>query len=363
MVETVGVVADHRGGGLEQARARAVGELQVDPSCGGEVALEAQYVRQLGAPPAVDRLVRVPDHEHVVVSLGELAHEDVLREVRVLELVDQHAREAVAGGAARVGVLMQRADRGEQQVVEVEPVGLGEHGLIGGAEACVAHGVLVPVPVVGGRSHLHAVLDDAHPVQQRLRLVDPGVDVGVEHALAHDVHPFGLVDDPEIGGHPDGGAVLAEQVAAQAVEGGDPHGSRVAGGEHRAQPLRHLVGRLAGEGERGDAGGLATAGAHEVGDAGADHAGLSGPGAGDDEDRSVRGGDRFALAFVERGQELFMVVPGGGSVWNGCGHVGWDGTGRGGGRTIADLAGHAEVSPGDMHEAAGHCELLHETRS
>ena len=200
-------------------------------------------------------------------------------------------------------------------------------------------------------------------MQQRLRLVDPGVDVGVEHALAHDVHPFGLVDDPEIGGHPDGGAVLAEQAAAQAVEGGDPHGSRVAGGEHRAQPLRHLVGRLAGEGERRDAGGLATAGAHEVGDAGADHAGLSGPGAGDDEDRSVRGGDRFALAFVERGQELFMVVPGGGSVWNGRGHVGWDGTGRGGGRTIADLAGHAEVSPEDMHEAAGHCELLSETRS
>ena len=37
VVETVGVVADHRGGGLEQARAGAVGELQVDPSCGGEV--------------------------------------------------------------------------------------------------------------------------------------------------------------------------------------------------------------------------------------------------------------------------------------------------------------------------------------
>ena len=58
-----------------------------------------------------------------------------------------------------------------------------------------------------------------------------------------------------------------------------------------------------------------------------------------------------------------MVVPGGGSVWNGRGHVGWDGTGRGGGRTIADLAGHAEVSPEDMYEAAGHCESLSETRS
>jgi len=83
-------------------------------------------------------------------------------------------------------------------------------------------------------------------VQQGLRLVNPGVDVGVEHALPHDAHPFCLVEDPEIGGHPDGGAVLAEQVAAQSVEGGDPHGSRVAGGEHRAQPLRHVVGRLAG---------------------------------------------------------------------------------------------------------------------
>ena len=99
------------------------------------------------------RLVRVPDHEHVVVFLGELVHEDVLREVRVLELVDQHAREAVAGGVARVGVLMQRADRGEQQVVEVEPVGLGEHGLVGGAEACVAHGVLVQREVTAWGRH------------------------------------------------------------------------------------------------------------------------------------------------------------------------------------------------------------------
>ena len=48
-----------------------------------------------------------------------------------------------------------------------------------------------------------------------------------------------------------------------------------------------------------------------------------------------------------------MVVLGGGSVWNGRGHVGWDGTGRGGGRTVADLAGHAEVSPEDMHEGSG----------
>ena len=46
-----------------------------------------------------------------------------------------------------------------------------------------------------------------------------------------------------------------------------------------------------------------------------------------------------------------MVVPGGGSVWNGRGHVGWDGTGRGGGRTIADLAGHAEVSPEDARSS------------
>ena len=48
-----------------------------------------------------------------------------------------------------------------------------------------------------------------------------------------------------------------------------------------------------------------------------------------------------------------MVVPGGGSVWNGRGHVGWDGTGRGGGRTIGDLAGHAEVSPGDDARSSG----------
>ena len=62
--------------------------------------------------------------------------------------VDQHAREAVAGCAARVGVLMQRADRGEQQVVEDEPVGLGEHRQ--GPRACAVRAAAIPGAEVAG---------------------------------------------------------------------------------------------------------------------------------------------------------------------------------------------------------------------
>ena len=310
MLEAVGVVAGHRGGGLEQARGGAVGQLQVDAPGGGEVALEVQDVPQLGPAPAVDGLVGVADDEDVVAVFGELAQQDVLREVRVLVLVDQDAAEALAGGPPRVGVLVEQAHSAEQQVVEVEAGGLCQRGLVGGSQPRVAGGVLVGVPAVEAGGDAHPVLDHAHPVDQRLRLVDAGVDAGVPHALAHDADLLALVGDPEVGGDAHGGAVLAQQAAAEAVKGGDPHRLRLPCGQHRAQARSHFVGRLAGEGDGGDGVRLGPAGAHQVRDARADDAGLSRSRAGDHQDRPVGGGDRLALAVVEAGEQALVVVSG-----------------------------------------------------
>ncbi|MCY4634388.1 MAG: hypothetical protein OXG04_07780, partial [Acidobacteria bacterium] len=136
---------------------------------------------------------------------------------------------------------------------KVEAARPGQRGLVGRGQLRVALGVLVAVPGAGLGGVAHAVLHRADAVQQRLRLVDADVDPGVEHALAHDADPLGAVDDAEVLGYADVRSVLAQQPAAQAVEGGDPDALRVEGGQHRAQAAGHLVGGLAGEGDRGDA--------------------------------------------------------------------------------------------------------------
>ena len=228
-------------------------------------------------------------------------------------LVDQEAEEAAASGGARGGVLVQRADRAEQEVVEVEAVGLAERGLVGGGQLRVPGGVLVAVPACRVGGDPHPVLDGAELAEQGLRLVDAGVDGGVPYVLAHNSGRLGAFDDAEVGRDADGGAVLAQQVAAQAVERGDPHRARFVRRQHGAQAPGHLVGGLAGEGDGRHAVRLGAAGAHQVRDAGADDAGLPRPGAGDHQDRAVRGGDRLALAVVEGGEQALVSVFGSGA--------------------------------------------------
>ena len=66
----------------------------------GEVLLEVEDVADVGAAPAVDRLVVVADDHQVAVPAAEQLHELVLRAVGVLVLVDEHVAEARAGSAS-----------------------------------------------------------------------------------------------------------------------------------------------------------------------------------------------------------------------------------------------------------------------
>src|SRR3546814_14470441 len=92
LAETALVVGDEAGGGGEDAAGRAVVALQPDHLGNGEIVLEAQDVADLGATPAVDRLVVVADAAEVAVALRPEAKPEVLRKVGVLVLVDQDVR-------------------------------------------------------------------------------------------------------------------------------------------------------------------------------------------------------------------------------------------------------------------------------
>ena len=92
------------GGGGEDVRRRAVVLLEADHLRARKVLLEAQDVADLGAAPAVDRLVVVADAADVAVAAGEQPQPQVLRDVGVLVLVDQDVAEpALVAARARPG--------------------------------------------------------------------------------------------------------------------------------------------------------------------------------------------------------------------------------------------------------------------
>ena len=67
-----------------------------------------------------ETLIVIADNHDAAVLFGERAHELPLREVGVLELVDEHVLEAVAPPRQRVGVLTEQPHGQQEQVVEVD---------------------------------------------------------------------------------------------------------------------------------------------------------------------------------------------------------------------------------------------------
>jgi hypothetical protein len=113
-------VRDHRVGGGEDVPGGTVVLLELEGLRAGIVAQEALHVLDLGAAPAVDRLVVVADHEHLAAVAGEQAHERVLHAVGVLELVDEQLPEALAVVREQRLVLAQRLVRAQQDLGEID---------------------------------------------------------------------------------------------------------------------------------------------------------------------------------------------------------------------------------------------------
>ena len=94
LAEPALVVGDEARGGGQDVALGAVVALQPDDRGAGEVLLEAQDVVDLGAAPAVDRLVVVADAADVGRAAGQQPQPQVLGDVGVLVLVDQDVAEA-----------------------------------------------------------------------------------------------------------------------------------------------------------------------------------------------------------------------------------------------------------------------------
>lgn len=219
--------------------------------------------------------------------------------VRVLVLVDQDVTEAapVVLGDVREGA--QQVDRGHDQVVEVERVGLAQPRLV--HRVGLGEGLLEAVGCLGGEVLLvdQLVLQVRDLGAEGLGREALGIEIQVTADERHQPLTVGGVVDRERGGEAELLALAAQDPHTRAVEGHHPHRVR-ARADELLDTLLHLARGLVREGDREDLAGVDIALAQKMGDAVREHPRLAGARAGHDEQRG---------AGVHHGRALVLVQP------------------------------------------------------
>jgi hypothetical protein len=303
LAEAAAVVGDDAGGGGEDLGGRAVILLEPDDQRAGEIALEFEDVADLGAAPAVDRLVVVADAAQILVLLRQQPQPQILRDVGVLVLVDQQVTEAALIAGEDLGVGGEQRQIVQQQIAEIDRVHGREAFLIVAVERDGT-----PIGVVARVSRRHLVRDEPAILpaldlpQQRARRPAALVDIRGGDDLLQQAQLVVGVEDREVRGKPDRFGMAAQDAGGERVEGAEPH--PVGGApDHRLEPLAHLARRLVGEGDRQHLAGIGAAGAEDVGKPGRQHPGLAGAGPRQHQHRPVDRLDGAALRLVERGEK------------------------------------------------------------
>ena len=245
LAEPVLVVGDQPRGGAQDMAGRAVVVLEPHHRGAGKIVLEAQDVVDLGAAPAVDRLVVVADAAEVVPALRQQPQPQVLDHVGVLVLVDQHVPEAVLVLRQHVRVLAEQPQAFEQQVAEIGGVEDLQPLLIGGVELlplAVGEGAGLAGRHAGGiEAAVLPAVDEVREAARRPALV---VDVlGLQHLLEQADLVVG-VEDGEARLQADQFGVAAQDLGADRVEGAEP--GHALG--HRSRPgraMRSFISRAA----------------------------------------------------------------------------------------------------------------------
>jgi hypothetical protein len=276
--------------------------------------------------------------------LRKQAEPHVLGGVGVLVLVDEDVSEFPVVFGQHVRVVAEDADRVAQQVAEVAGV-QGLQAVLVGLEQFTALAV--------GESAGVAFRD----VLRAEALVLPAVDHLREGARrpALVVEALGLddlleqadlvvgVEDGEVGPEAGQFGVAAQDLDADGVEGAEPGHALDRLADEKADALLHLAGGLVGEGDGEDLARPGEAEREDVGDAGGQHAGLAGAGAGQHEDGALGRLDGAALLLV---QAIEII----GALRLPRGHgAGGNTAGRGAGRLVAE---------GDVVERIAHLPAM-----
>ena len=300
-----GVVGDDGGGDVEDALGRPVVLLEGDDAAVRVVLLEVEDVPEVGAAPAVHRLVGIADHAEVAPLVGQELDDAVLRAVGVLVLVDEDVGPERAVPGERLRRRLEEVHDAQEQVVEVHGPGRPEALLVQAIER--RHPLLAgrPGEPLHFRRGEHLVLGVADPVHRARRGEGPLVEIQLAHHLLHHAEAVLLVVAHQ-------GRRLSRRRRALAQ---DAHAGRVEGrDERRADACRedqvlhappHLLGRLVREGHRQEVPRVHALDADQVRDAMGDDARLPAAGPGHDEHGPRRRRHGVALGRVQEAEDAF----------------------------------------------------------
>ena len=305
LVATEFVVSDERVGDGEYGGGGTEVLSQRDDASGGVVLLELEDVGDVGAAPAVDRLVRIA-HDAEVWSdgLGVAAarrerlalpgHERGERElgvVGVLVLVDHEVSPAVVAGGEDLGSLAQHLHAEHEQVVEVDGVCGAERGLVAVVHLCGDAGIEIVGASTEGVGIEQVVLGGADPSEHGPRGEVAGRELEILDDALDEGELVGGIIDGKVGaqaGQIGLWGVAPQQAGAQGVKRGDREPARARGlaVEECGDAVSHFSGGLVGEGHgedlpRGDADG------DEAGDAVCDDPGFAAACGGEYEQRPL----------------------------------------------------------------------------
>ena len=107
---------------MQNVGRRSIVILEAHQPCRGEFLLEVENVSDVGAAPAVNRLVVVTHYDDVAVRAAKELDELKLRTVGVLVLVDENELEAIPIAGECCFVLAEDFDRKDEQIVEAHGV-------------------------------------------------------------------------------------------------------------------------------------------------------------------------------------------------------------------------------------------------
>src|SRR5262249_3401632 len=118
------------GGGDDTAGGAVVAGKSHGPGS-GIILLEALEAGRVGAAKAIDRLIGIADGAKVRPGGSQRSEQPVLLLVETLEFVDGDTAPAVALVRGETGVLRQRVNGKCDEIVEVDPIALGERACVG----------------------------------------------------------------------------------------------------------------------------------------------------------------------------------------------------------------------------------------
>ena len=292
---------DRRVGECQDLRRGAIVFLEPHHGGRGELALEVQDVANVGATPAVDRLIVVTHHHHVALAAGEQRNQLVLRLVGVLVLVDEDEREAVPIAFEQCCIFLQQLYRQRQQVVEPDRILCAQRVVVERIQ--LRHHLRQRIArescVFGGRDE--RVLRIGNLAEHGFRRPFLRRDAQPLHQALDHAERVILVVDRELRRAADTIGIAPQQPRADGVKGADPHALRRAADE-APDAVAHLAGRLVGERDREDLVRRNILRLDQACDARREHARLARPCASQHEQRPVRVHDRGILVAVQAGQ-------------------------------------------------------------